>query len=168
MPKSRRGLILICLASLVTIAGVVYGRDGLSEVTPTIAVADEHFTESIRASVISTASGSWSPNREQVLAAVSLIKSDRGQRDIVAKALLIGWDMGPSLKRITDSRFQVFGLVTAEGKHLLIDATPLESDAPELWLTDCISCNVFDGGAAYWSVLIKIDSMEVTSAGRRP
>jgi hypothetical protein len=104
----------------------------------------------------------------QSVAAVSLIQSDDGQRDVIAKGLLLGWHMEPSLKRITKSRFQVFGLVIAGRKHLLVDATPLESDAPKLWLTDCISCNVYDGGAAYWWVLIEVDSMKVTSSGRRP
>jgi hypothetical protein len=176
--KMRSGLIwsTVCLLALIGAAHgqtppleatPVIGPKLLLEASPTVAIADRELTQKIGKYLKKTTEGSWTPSRETALAAVARIQSDRGRRDIIAKASP-ALHIGTSLNRIARSRFQIFGLVIAGRKELLIDATPLQSDAPELWLTGCISCSIFDGGAAYWWVLVDADSLEVTSCGRRP
>jgi hypothetical protein len=154
-------------ACLVATGNAINEKQLLVEASPTVAVADQILTERIRLWLNREAETSWTPNRKEALAAVSLIRSDRGQKEILAIAPS-GVSMKPSLQRIERSRFQVFGLVIAGRRHLFVDATPLESDMPELWLTDCISREVFDGGHAYWWVLVRADSLEITRCGRRP
>ncbi|HKP03942.1 MAG TPA: hypothetical protein VJU77_11365 [Chthoniobacterales bacterium] len=155
----------ICLAALA-LAETMNGQ-ALSEIAPTIAVADQQLTLQLRQSLPPEAEGAWTPSRSQVLEVMAFVKSEVGKREILAKAAA-GVRMEFSLKRIDQSRFQIFGLLIGGRKHMLIDATPLDSDAPELWLKDRISQNVFDGGAAYWWVLVDSDSREVRSCGRRP
>jgi hypothetical protein len=139
----------------------------LIEITPSIAVADQILTAEIKDSLNNSAGGAWTPSPEDVLSAFAELASERGQRDIAAKALG-GSDMALPLKRLKTSRYQVFGLLIGKHKYLLFDATPLQSDVPELWLKDCISNYVYDGGAAYWWVMIDHASMRVTTSGRRP
>ena len=155
---------LICL---ITSAVTTHGQQRLSEITPYVALADQAFTESLRKLLDPDANGSWAPEPKQVMAAISRIHSESGERDLAAKARPEA-KMIASIKRIRESRFQVFGLVSAGRKYLFIDATPLNSDNPKAWLTDCISCDVFDGGAAYWWATMDADTLEVLACGRRP
>jgi hypothetical protein len=155
------GLITYCVAS------VSYAEENLLEVAPYIAIANQKFTETIREWLREDAEGSWTPSREQVLRAISRIHSPDGRNDILANAQS-DIHMEASLERLRESRFQVFGLLVTGHKYLLIDATPLKSTGPDRWLTECISRGVYDGGAAYWWIVVEADSLKVTDCGRRP
>lgn len=167
MSQYRRYLILGLCICLITPAVAAHGQQRLSEITPYVALADQSFAESLRQLLDREADGSWTPEPKQVMAAIARIHNESGEQDLAAKARPEA-KMIASIKRIRESRFQVFGLVTAGRKYLFIDATPLQSDAPEWWLTECISCYVYDGGAAYWWATMDVDTLEVLACGRRP
>lgn len=154
-------------ATIVALVSPCLGADNaFREIAPDVAVAKPEFVEKMKEYLLH-AEHAWSPTDEQVLAALSLLRSERGKQAIVEKA---GSEMRieKSLQRLDKSRYQVFGVVIKGRRHLFVDATPLDSDAPEWWLTDCISRNVFDGGAAYWWVLVRAEPLTVVDCNRRP
>jgi hypothetical protein len=156
--------VSLCIAAL---AAPCLGQEpAFTEIAPDIAVASKDFTAKNRHHLWADADGAWAPTPEQALAAFSLLRSERGKRAVMENTQ---WSrMEDSLRRLDKSRYQIFGLTLRGRRHLLVDATPLDSDAPELWLTDCISCSVFDGGAAYWWVLVRVEPLAVIRSGRRP
>jgi hypothetical protein len=139
----------------------------LIEVSPRIAIANGRLATALCTSLWKSAEGAWVPDSQQVLAGFKVIKSDEGMRQIVQRASP-KTDMWPSLHRLEESRFQVFGIKIGGRNYMFYDATPLDSDRIDLWLTDCISRSVWDGGAAYWWVLLDTENLSVKSASRRP
>ena len=138
--------------AIVALVSPCLGADNVfREIAPDVAVAKPEFVEKMKEYLLH-AERAWSPS---------------GKQAVVKKA---GPEMRieKSLHRLDKSRYQVFGVVVKGRRHLFIDSTPLDSDAPEWWLTDCISRNVFDGGAAYWWVLIGVEPLQVVDCNRRP
>jgi hypothetical protein len=163
-PVSPMAALTACLFILTS---VEINAEGLAEIRSNVAIADEQLTFRIKNRLNAATDGAWTPDPQVVLKALILANSEPAKRVIISKSPP-GMPMDISLSRLDKSRFQVFGLLIDRRPHLLIDATPLDSDAPELWLKDCISHHVFDGGPAYWWLLIDAGSMEIRSCGRRP
>ncbi len=158
--------VSLCAAIVALASPCLGAENAFREIAPDIAVARPEFVEKMKEYLLH-AERAWSPSDEQVRAALSLLRSDRGKHAILEKAEPHS-EMERALARIDKSRFQVFGIVIAGRQHLFVDATPLESDAPEWWLTDWISHNVLDGGAAYWWVLVRVEPLSVVDCNRRP
>ena len=99
------------------------------EIAPDIAVAKPEFVEKMKEYLLHV-ERAWSPTNEQVPAALSLLRSDRGKGTTLENSAPHS-EMERSLARIDDSRFQVFRIVIEGRQHLFVNATPLESDASE-------------------------------------
>src|ERR1700748_2191609 len=98
--------VTLCIAAL---AAPCFGQAPIfTEIAPDIAISNKDFTAKNRNHLWSDADGAWAPTREQALAAVSLLRSERGKRAVTNNTQ---WSrMEDSLRRLDKSRYQIFGL----------------------------------------------------------
>ena len=164
--------IIILLLILITIsertsAGV---EQRFVKINDRLAIAHTGMTLRLKNSLWPAATGVWKPTREDALTALRFLESPRGQQQIGVVASPV--DIGPSLNNIRRTRFQVYGLIIQNRKHLLFDSAPDVSEPrvgyPDRWLEQSISRSVYDGGASIWFALYDVDGKQVKAASRRP
>jgi hypothetical protein len=163
--------IFSALAFLMVTAGVVCAQKEFTLVTPEVAVASKDLADELRSLSWPEASDAWVPTNSQVLEGFGRLQTKEGSAEIVASAIG-GIDMAPSLKLVSLSRYQVFGLVFGNRKQILYDASPkppaLESSETDRWLKQIRSVRVQDGGFVYWWALYDVESGRFVASRHRP
>lgn len=160
-------IIFICLTTFHRLDAASETEKPFTQVAKTVVVANEAFTRANISRLWPSASDAWTPKKQLVLEFFRELDSKSRRQEII-EASPSGVDMTPALAAFNECRFQVFGLVIKNKRFLLIDASPIQSDGPDIWLKNCVSCSVFDGGSHYWSVLARGDTFKVISSGKRP
>jgi hypothetical protein len=136
-----------------------------------VAVANQLMTLRLKDDLWKSADKAWAPKDEEVLRGLQFIKGATGERQIV-DAAPAQTDMRRCIANISHTRFQVYGLLIKNRKHLLYDSAP-DISVPQRgigdpWLKESISGRVHDGSAAFWFVLYDCEANRVVACGRRP
>lgn len=159
---------LICL---MVMAGVAYAQKEFTLLEPDVVVANKELANQLRALTWRKAEDTWVPTNAQVLEGLERLRTEGGAAEILASAIG-GVDMGPSLRLVSDSRYQVFGLVFDNRKQILYDASPknaaLEEPGSDRWLKEIISVSVLHGGLVYWWALYDVQSGHFVLSNRKP
>ena len=158
MNKKRLCSILVLLLAL---QGVVCAQKQFTMIKPEVVVANKELADELRKLTWQKADDTWVPTDAQVLNALERLKTPEGAAEVVASAIP-GVDMRPSVRLVSTSKYQVFGLVLNHRNHILYDASPqnspLEGLGSDLWLKQIISANVHDGGLGYWFALYDVQA----------
>jgi hypothetical protein len=153
---------LVCLLSMT---GIASAQKEFTQVTPDMIVASKEMADEVRALSCKEADGTWVPTSDQVRIGFNYLRSEVGAAEI--KATAPRWlDMSPSLRLISTSRYQVFGLILGGRNQILYHASP--KDAKIDWLKQAICSTTFDGGAAFWWAFYDVQSGHFVASSRRP
>jgi hypothetical protein len=162
---------LSALVFLMATVGVVCAQKEFTLLTPEVVVASKELADELRSLSCPEANDTWVPTNSQVLEGFGRLHTKEGTAEIVASAIG-GIDMGPSLKLVSLSRYQVFGLILDNRKQILYDASPkppaLENSETDRWLKQIISVRTQDGGLVYWWALYDVESGRFVASRRRP
>lgn len=144
---------------------------GYQKVDSRVAVANHEMSAGLKSQLWPSATRVWEPKAKQVLGGLLFLESEKG-KNAITEAAQFGMDMHPCISKITETRFQVYGFVIKGRKCLLFDSAPNIS-TPQIgvadkWLSESIAQSVYDGGSAFWFVLLDVDTSRVIASGRRP
>lgn len=168
-----RTMKLVVLSLLTTFLALQLSKanPGYQKVNSRIAVANDEMSATLKNQLWPSATRAWEPKAEQVLGGLLFLESEKG-KNAITEAAHFGTDMHPCISKITKTRFQVYGFVVKDRKCLLFDSAP-DISTPQVgladqWLKEDIGQSVFDGGSAFWFVLLDLDDNKVIATGRRP
>src|ERR1700719_2195485 len=135
----RLSCALLFAAALLSVA---VAQNHFTQLTSDVVIANKELADELRSLSWQQASGTWVPDNAQVLQGLKRLHNREGADEIAASAIG-GIDMGPSIRVISLSRYQVFGLVFGDRRQILYDASPKrlssESAGDDPWLKQTLS-----------------------------
>jgi hypothetical protein len=168
-----RLLFSVCIAALCAPLATWCADEPpvFDKINNSVAIANQSMALQLKGYLWESADGVWLPKEKEVLRALRFLNSTTGKRQIVETAPP-HTDMRLCVAYISRTRFQVYGFVIKNRKHLLFDSAP-DVSAPQLgysdrWLQESISKGTWDGGAEFWSAGYDCDLKRVVASGRRP
>jgi len=162
---------LLCVIAMALRVQASGEPSGFHAISTSMAVANQEMAAQLRQQLWPSATRAWEPKDEQVLDGLRFLKTVGGTKEIIGMAPR-QTDMRPCIAAISQTRFQVYGFVIKNQKHLLYDSAP-DISVPhhgfhDPWLKESISGRVYDGGATFWFVLYNCETGRVVACGRRP
>ena len=136
-------------------------------IIPNVAIANLAFANQLRTTTWQSLEGVWEPDEDTVIRGLEFLKSEQGRRQMLEHSNKPS-RMTSSLNQLDTTQFQVIGIIKNGRRCLLYDGTPLNSGHARLWLSKLVSSYVYDGGPAFWSVVLDVSPFSVVQVGCRP
>jgi hypothetical protein len=155
----------------VIVATSVFAQKEFTQISPDVVIGSKELADELRTLSWQQAHDTWVPSEAQVLEGLNHLHTKEGIAEIATSAIA-GIVMTPSLRFISVSRYQVFGLVFKDRMQILYDASPQKSSSEnnenDSWLKQTLSVRVQDGGPVYWWALYDVQSHRFVASNRPP